>query len=293
MFKGSYTALITPFRNGRFDENAYANIIKRQIDAGSHGIVPVGTTGESPTLSHDEHQAVVRLAISEAKGKCKVMAGAGSNSTEEAVLLTQNAEKMGADAALVILPYYNKPTPNGVYLHYKEIVQATDNIPIIIYNVPGRTVIGITDELIARLNKEFPTRIVGLKDATADMARPINLHKLINPDFSMMSGEDDTAVEFNKLGGVGCISVSSNVIPKELASIQQMCLDGNFSGAETAMLKVAELHDAMFVEANPVPVKYACHLLGLCELEYRLPMCSPTDETKTKVKEVMQKLGLI
>lgn len=288
MFRGSYTALITPFRDDKFDEVAFANIVKRQIKGGTKGLVPVGTTGESPTLSHEEHNEVIRLCV-ELSGDCKVVAGSGSNSTREAILRTQYAQSVGADCALVMTPYYNKPTQEGIYRHFEAIHNNSD-IPIMIYNIPGRCVVDITDETIRRIADELP-RVKAIKDATGDLSRPTSL--AIGDGFDMLSGEDATAVEFNRLGGVGCISVTSNIVPELCAEMQNLCLAGKFDEADILQRKMDNLNDAMFCETNPIPVKYAASLLGLCSDEIRLPLCEPSDNAKAKIRNAMAELDLI
>lgn len=292
MFSGCYTALITPFKQGKFDHAAFAHLVEWQIAEGIHGLVPCGTTGESPTLSHAEHQAVVEQCVKVAKGRVKVLAGTGSNATEEAIELTQHAEKAGADGALVIAPYYNKPTPEGLYQHFKAIHDAT-RIPIVLYNVPGRCVVDMSDGLIARL-AELP-RIVGLKDATGNLERPSTLSLALGTkakDFIQISGEDSTAVAFNLQGGKGVISVTSNIAPKLCAEVQNLSLAGKWQEAIALQQKLMPLHKAMFVETSPGPVKYAASLLKLCSAEIRLPLVQPQAETKQLVAERLKQLGI-
>ena len=290
MFKGSYTALITPFKGGKVDEKAFAKFIEWQIEQGIHGLVPSGTTGESPTLSHEEHNRVISICVEVADRRVPVIAGTGSNATHEAIMMTQHAEKAGADAALIVCPYYNKPTPEGIFQHYKKIHDETD-IPIILYNVPGRTVVNMSNELIARI-AELP-RIIGIKDATGDLSRPKDLAKKAGNDFLQISGEDDTAVVFNRDGGLGVISVSSNIVPKQVAAVQDATLDGNWSEAEELQGSLQKLHAIMFCETSPGPVKYAASLLGICSEEMRLPLVPPSKENKKKIKSVMESLGLL
>jgi len=292
MFKGIITALITPFsETGAVDEQAFRKVVDYQINQGVHGLVPCGTTGESPTLSHEEHNLLVEVCVQQAKGKVPVIAGTGSNSTEEAIFLTQHAAKAGASGALVVMPYYNKPTQEGLYQHYKAIHDAT-NIPIIIYNIPGRSVVNMTDDNIARL-AELP-RIAGVKDATGDLTRPLSLtSKLKRADFSMLSGEDATALSFNASGGVGCISVTSNIAPKMCAEVQNLWFAGEITKAMQLTQKLFPLHNSMFLETNPAPVKYAASLLGLCRPDLRLPLVQISEDTKTKIKHEMSLLGLI
>lgn len=292
MFHGSYTALITPFRKGKIDESAFEALIERQIVAGTHGLVPAGTTGESPTLSHEEHNRVIELTVKVAKGRAKVMAGTGSNATSEAIMMTQHAEKMGADGALIIVPYYNKPTQEGLYQHYKAIHDAT-RIPIILYNVPGRTVVDMSNDTIARL-AELP-RIAGLKDATGKLERVTDLAKKLpkGKAFDQISGEDDNVVDYYKLGGVGCISVTSNIAPEWCASMHNHLLKKEFEAAQKIQDKLMVLHKAMFVETSPGPVKYAAHLMGLCASDIRLPLVQPEQENGLKIREVLEEVGLL
>ncbi len=292
MIKGSYTALITPFdAEGNLDEQAFEKIITHQIQAGTHGIVPCGTTGESPTISHNEHNQIIKLAIEIAGGNCQVMAGTGSNSTREAISMTQEAQEAGANSALLVVPYYNKPTQEGLYLHYKKIHDNTD-IPIILYNVPGRTITALSNDTIARLANDCE-RIVGVKDATAELERPQDLIPKINGEFFQLSGEDDSAVEFNRRGGTGCISVTANIVPDLCSKMQSLCLNGNFDEADKIQKSLVELNDAMFCETNPIPVKYAAHLMGLCSEYIRLPLTVPSDAAKAKIKTALQNLDLI
>jgi 4-hydroxy-tetrahydrodipicolinate synthase len=290
MFKGSITALATPFRNGKVDEAAFQKFVAWQIAEGINGVVPCGTTGESPTLSHDEHKRVVELCIEVAKGKVPVIAGTGSNSTDEAIDLTRHAEQAGADAALVVLPYYNKPTPEGQYQHFKAIHDAT-NIPIVIYNVPPRSVVDMSVETMARCAK-LP-RIVGVKDATADLARPIRARIAIGKDFCQLSGEDATVLPFLIQGGHGCISVTSNVAPKLTSELHAAWQKGDIDGAMTINEKLMPINDAMFCETSPGPVKFALSLLGHGTSELRLPMAPIAEASRAKVEAAMKKVGLI
>lgn len=290
MFKGSYTALITPFKGGKIDEKAFARFIEWQIEQGVHGLVPSGTTGESPTLNHNEHNQVISICVDIAKGRVPVMAGTGSNATHEAISMTQHAQKAGADAALIVVPYYNKPTPAGLYQHFKAIHDETD-IPIFLYNVPGRTVVNMSDDLVAKL-AELP-RIVGIKDATGDLSRPKYLAAKAGRDFIQFSGEDDSAVVFNREGGQGVISVTANIAPKLVAQVQKATLDGDWEKAEEIQDKLMPLHAIMFCETSPGPVKYAASLLGHCSEEMRLPLVPPGDENKAKIKAVLESLGLL
>ncbi len=290
MFKGSYTALITPFKGEGLDEDAFRRIVSWQIAEGTHGLVPVGTTGESPTLSHDEHKRVVELCIETAKGRVPVIAGAGSNSTSEAIDFARHAHKAGADAVLVVTPYYNKPTQEGLYQHYRAINDAVA-IPIIIYNIPSRSVVDMSVATMARLYEL--ENIVGVKDATANLARPSQQRLACGPDFCQLSGEDATALGFMAHGGHGCISVVSNIVPRLASDFQNACLGGDFATALKLQDQLMPLHDVMFVETNPGPVKYAASRLGLCTAETRLPMVPVTEAGKKAIDAVLVKLGLL
>jgi 4-hydroxy-tetrahydrodipicolinate synthase len=289
-FRGSFTALVTPFKNGAVDEKAFRALVGWQIAEGTNGLVPVGTTGESPTLSHDEHKRVVEWCVDEAKGRVPVVAGSGSNSTEEAVDLSRHAEKAGADAVLVVTPYYNKPTQEGLYQHYKAIDEAI-GIPIIIYNIPGRSVIDMSVDTMKRL---FELKnIAGVKDATANMVRVTQQRTEIGPDFNQLSGEDGTALGFNAHGGHGCISVTSNVAPRLCAEFQGACLRGDYATALALNDKLMPLHLALFIETNPSPAKYALSVLGRCTESVRLPLVLLEDKTKAAVRDAMVHAGLI
>lgn len=290
MFRGSCTALITPMKDGAVDAEAFQRFCAWQIEEGTDVLVPVGTTGESPTLSHEEHKRVVELCLEVAKGKRPVMAGTGSNATAEAVELTQHAQAAGADAALVVTPYYNKPTQEGLYAHYKAIHDASD-IPIFIYNIPGRSVIDMTVETMARLS-ELP-RIVGVKDASNDLNRPTLTRLASGPGFCQLSGEDGTIMAFLGAGGHGCISVTSNVAPGLLSQMHKAWQAGAFEEALGLHDRLQPLHKALFVESSPAPVKYAASLLGLCRNELRLPLVTVRPETETRVREAMVSAGLI
>ena len=293
MFKGSNVALITPFKNDRLDEESYIKLIHFQIDNGTSGLVPAGTTGESPTLSHEEHQKVIDLCIKESNGKIPVIAGTGSNSTAEAISLTKHAEKAGADGALIVTPYYNKPTQEGLYQHYKSINDQC-GIPIIIYNIPGRSVIDMSVDTMARLYEL--KNIVGVKDATGNLDRVNQQLEKMGKDFIQLTGNDDNALEFNKRGGVGAISVTANVAPKLCSEFQKFSkLDDASSLKEAKKLdeKLQPLHHSLFVESNPSPVQYAAKLLGLCEDDVRLPLVKITDSTKEIVKKALHSANLI
>jgi 4-hydroxy-tetrahydrodipicolinate synthase len=293
MFKGSNVALITPFKDNILDEESYIKLIHFHIDNGTNGLVPAGTTGESPTLSHDEHQRVIDLCIKESSGKIPVIAGTGSNSTEEAISLTTHAEKAGANAALIVTPYYNKPTQEGLYQHYKAINDKC-GIPIIIYNIPGRSVIDMTVDTMARL---FELKnIVGVKDATGDLNRVNQTLEKMGKDFIQLTGNDDNAFEFNKRGGVGTISVTANIAPKLCSDFQKFSksdTDNEMKEAERLDKILQPVHHSMFVESNPSPVKYAAKLLGLCDDNVRLPLVKVTETTKEIVKKALQFAKLI
>jgi 4-hydroxy-tetrahydrodipicolinate synthase len=289
-FKGSLTALITPFRNGRVDEEAFVDFVSWQIAEGSHGLVPCGTTGESPTLSHEEHRHVVELCVKAANGRVPVIAGTGSNATSEAIALTEHAARVGADAALVVTPYYNKPTQEGLFRHYKAVAERAD-IPIFIYNIPGRSVIDISVETLRRL-AEIPN-IVGIKDATANLARASLQRARLGKDFIQLSGEDATALGFMAHGGAGCISVTSNVAPRLCAEFQEACLAGNFARALALQDKLMPLHDALFCEASPAPVKFAASLLGRIRNELRLPLVPASAMAEERVREAMRHAGIL
>ncbi len=290
MFKGSFTALITPFRDNAVDEEAFARICDWQINEGTHGLVPVGTTGESPTLNHDEHKRVVELAIRTAAGRVPVIAGAGSNSTAEAVDFARHAESAGASGLLVVTPYYNKPTQEGLYQHFKAVNDAV-GIPIIIYNIPGRSVVDMSVATMARLYEL--KNIAGVKDATANMARVSQQRAAMGPDFIQLSGEDATALGFMAHGGHGCISVTSNVAPRLCAEFQNACLAGDYATALSLQDRLMPLHENLFLETNPSPAKYALWRLGFCEADARLPLVPLQDATKQAVEQAMIKAGLI
>ena len=290
MFRGSICALITPFRNGEIDESAFESFVDWQIDQGTHGVVPCGTTGESPTLSHAEHMRVTEICIGVAKGRVPVIAGAGSNSTEEAIQLTRHAKDAGADAALVVTPYYNKPTQEGLYQHYKALNDAVD-LPIIIYNIPGRSVIDMTVETMARLAK-LPN-IVGVKDATADVSRATKQRLAAGTDFCQLSGEDVTQVGFLAQGGHGCITVTANVAPKDMAEMHDAWEERAFDRVEAINDRLMPLHEALFCETSPGPVKYGASLLGKSTTEVRLPLCEIADSSKERVETAMRSAGLL
>ena len=294
MFKGSIVALITPFKDSNLDEEAFISIIHYHLKNGTNGLVPGGTTGESPTITHDEHKKIIVISVKESNGKIPVIAGTGSNSTDEAISLTKFAEKAGADAALVVTPYYNKPTQEGLYHHYKAI---NDNcgIPIIIYNIPPRSVVDMSVDTMARL---FELKnIIGVKDATANLDRVTQQKNKMGDKFVQLSGEDGTALEFNLRGGNGCISVTANIAPKLCSEFQEASLAKNnnnlISKAKQINEKLLPLHNSLFIESNPSPVKYGASLLGLCSEEVRLPLVKTTTPTKKIVKSAMSKAGLL
>jgi 4-hydroxy-tetrahydrodipicolinate synthase len=290
MFKGSFTALITPFKNGKLDEEAFQHFIEWQINEGTHGLVPAGTTGESPTLDYDEHKRVIELAVETAKGRVPVIAGTGSNSTDEAIELTEYAAKVGADAVLIVTPYYNKPTQEGLYQHYKAINDAVA-IPIVIYNIPGRSVVDMTVDTMTRC---FALKnVVGVKYATANLARTSQQRLAMGPEFNLLSGEDATALGFMAHGGHGCISVASNIAPRLCADFQNACLAGDYKTALALQDRLMPLHDAMFCEANPGPVKYAASRLGLCEAGMRLPLVPISQASQRIVDAALARVGLV
>ena len=289
-FRGSFTALVTPFINGSVDEKAFRGLIDWQIKEGTSGLVPVGTTGESPTLSHDEHRQVVEWCVDQADSRVPVVAGSGSNSTAEAIELSRHAEKAGADAVLIVTPYYNKPTQQGLYQHFKTINDAI-GIPIIIYNIPGRSVVDMSVDTMKRLYEL--KNIAGVKDATANVLRVSQQRAEIGPDFNQLSGEDSTCLGFMAHGGHGCISVTSNVAPRLCAEFQGACLKGDYAAALKLQDKLLPLHQHLFIETNPSPVKYALSLLGKCSDLVRLPMVPLSDKSKAVVREAMVHAGLI
>jgi 4-hydroxy-tetrahydrodipicolinate synthase len=289
-FQGSFTALVTPFKNGSLDEGAFRGLVDWQLAEGTNGLVPVGTTGESPTLSHKEHQQVVEWCIEQVRGRAPVIAGAGSNSTAEAIAMSRDAEKAGADAVLVVTPYYNKPTQEGLYQHFKAINDAI-GIPIIIYNIPSRSVIDMSVDTMKRL---FELKnIAGVKDATASMVRVSQQRQAMGAGFNQLSGEDATALGFNAHGGHGCISVTANVAPRLCAEFQGACRKGDFAAALKLQDKLMPLHNALFIETNPAPAKYALSVLGKCDETVRLPMVPVSEKTRAAVREAMVHAGLI
>ena len=290
MFKGVFTALVTPFKNGSLDEEAYKSFIDFQIDSGIHGLVPVGTTGESPTVSHNEHKFAVEVCINQASKRVPIIAGTGSNNTAEAIELTNHAEEKGADAALVVTPYYNKPNQEGLYAHYKSICNNSD-IPIIIYNIPGRSIV---DMNIDTMNRLFQLKnIIGVKDATSDIPRVHYTKKIIGENFNQLSGEDATTLAYMNYGGHGSISVTSNIAPKLSAKFMNLCLDQKYQEASEVNDKLMKLHACLFLEPSPGPVKYAAEKLGLMSGELRLPLVEITQSTKNRVDEALKYASLI
>ena len=291
MFSGSITALVTPFnQDGSLDEDSFVKHINWQIENRTNGLVPVGTTGESPTLSHDEHKRVVELCVEVVKKRVPVIAGAGSNNTEEAIDFLEHASSVGADAGLIVTPYYNKPTQEGMYQHFK-VLNDVSNIPLLIYNIPGRCIVDMSIETMTRLSKL--KNIVGVKDATADLSRTSLQRHAIGKDFIQLSGEDMTALALMAHGGHGCISVTSNVAPKLCADFQKACLMKDYDNALELQDKLTPLHKALFIETSPGPVKYALSLLGFCNDVVRLPLVNISSDTKRAVKEAMEFAGLI
>lgn len=288
-FRGSIPALITPMKDGVVDEAAFRRLVRWQLAQGSDGLVPCGTTGESPTLSHAEHMRVIDITLEETDGRVPVIAGAGSNSTSEAIMLTKHAKEVGADAVLSVTGYYNKPSQEGLYRHYASIAEAVD-IPIILYNIPARAIVEISVETMARL-AQIPN-IIGVKDATANLARPIRERNACGPDWVQLSGEDGTALGYMASGAQGCISVTANVAPKLCSQFQKACREGNWTRALELQLKLMPLHDAMFCEPSPGPVKYAVSQLGFCTADVRLPMMAATEPAQARVRAAMEQVGV-
>ena len=288
--KGSLTALVTPFKNGKVDEDAFRALVDWQIAEGTQGLVPCGTTGESPTLSHEDHARVIEICVEQARGRVPVIAGAGSNSTDEAIMRTRHAREVGCDAVLHVTGYYNKPNQEGQYRHFMAIAEGVD-IPVILYNIPGRAVVGINVETMVRLSKH--KNIIGVKDATADLNRPSRERLACGKNWLLLSGEDGTALGYNAHGGVGCISVTANVAPRLCAEFQAACAAGDYAKAREYQDRLMPLHDAMFCETNPGPVKYAVSLLGKCSEDMRLPMVAPADAARAQIKKAMQDCGLL
>ena len=290
LFHSSYTALLTPFKDNKVDYSSYKELIDFQINNGTHGLVPVGTTGESPTLSHDEHKKLIEVCIEQSNGRVPVIAGAGSNSTSEAVDFVKHACSAGADGLLVVTPYYNKPTQSGLLAHYNELIKHSSK-PIIIYDIPGRSVIQMTDETMAKLaQNQF---IVGVKDATADLTRPTRLQNIIGDNFIQLSGEDGTALAYLAAGGHGCISVTANIAPNLLSKMHNAWKQGDINNAQEINKKLMPLHDALFCETSPGPLKYAASLLGICSSDARLPIVEIEEDSKLKVKNALKQTGMI
>ena len=290
-FTGSYTALITPFSNGKVDEAAFRKLVDFQIENGTHGLVPVGTTGESPTLSHEEHDRVVEMCIEQAAGRVPVIAGAGSNSTAEAVRLAKHAAAAGADGVLIVSPYYNKPTQDGLYRHFTAVAQAVD-VAVIVYDIPGRSIVRVNDDTLARMAADYPN-IAGIKDATTDVGRPPRITNALGGGFAQLSGEDATTLPYLAGGGHGAISVTSNIAPRQMADMHNAWQAGDVATAQQINNRMIEVHDAMFCEASPGPVKYAAELLGICSSETRLPLCEIADASKARVESALRGAGLM
>ncbi|MGN6157800.1 MAG: 4-hydroxy-tetrahydrodipicolinate synthase [Devosia sp.] len=291
MLRGSITALITPFKDGAVDEKTFSAFVDWQIKEGSHGLVPMGTTGESPTVTHEEQRRVIEIAVEVAERRVPVVAGAGSNSTDEAISLTRFAEDIGADAVLSVVPYYNKPTQEGLFQHFSAVAKAT-SLPVVLYSVPGRTVVDIAVDTMARL-RDAHANIIGVKDATASMEKASMTRAKLGPDFILLSGEDMTALGFMAHGGHGCISVTSNVAPKLCAQFQNACMQGNFSAALMLQDKLVPLHKSLFLENNPGGIKYAASKLGLCANEFRLPVVPVTKSNEQAIDSAMAHAGLL
>lgn len=290
-FKGVNTALITPFKDGQIDRIALRDLVNWQIQQGVHGLVPVGTTGESPTLSHEEHDEVIEITVTEAAGRVPVIAGAGSNNTSEAIRLAKHAEEVGANAVLIVSPYYNKPTQQGLKAHFLSIADELSSIPLIVYDIPGRSIVSVEDELLAELAKH--KNIIGIKDATGDAARPARLSNLIGDDFCQLSGDDATAFSYLASGGHGMISVVSNVAPKLYSDMYNSFCAGDIKTGMEINKKLMALHDGLFCEASPAPVKYAAERLRLCKSELRLPLVSVSDEAKSIIDKALALAGLV
>lgn len=290
MFSGAFTAIVTPFKNGSVDEAAYKELIRFNIEGGVSGIVPCGTTGESPTLSHDEHKRVIEIAVKEVAGQVKVIAGTGSNSTDEAVELTLHAKKIGADAALMVSPYYNKPTQEGLYRHFSKVAEASD-MPVVLYNIQGRTAVNIENATVARLSK-LPN-IVGVKEASGNILQMSEVIRLCGPDFDVLSGDDQMTFPLMALGGKGVISVVTNIIPDKMSTLVGHMLAGRVNEARLLHFEIFELCQAMFIETNPIPVKAALALMGKVQMEFRLPLCEPAPASLERLRGVLHNYGLV
>ncbi|HTP77362.1 MAG TPA: 4-hydroxy-tetrahydrodipicolinate synthase [Rhizomicrobium sp.] len=287
--KGSIPALITPMQDGKVDERAFRSLVAWQIEQGSHGLVPCGTTGESPTLSHEEHMRVVEICVDEANGRVPVIAGAGSNSTSEAIMLSRHAKKVGADAVLSVTGYYNRPSQEGLYRHFAAVAEAVD-IPILLYNIPGRAIVDISVETMARLSRI--ANIIGVKDATANLMRPTRERAACGKNWRLISGEDGTALGYMAHGGHGCISVTANIAPRLCADFQNACMKGDFQTALTLQDRLMPVHDAMFIEPSPAPVKFAASLLGICRDEVRLPLVPATEPARATIRAALASAGI-
>jgi len=293
MFTGCYTALVTPFtKNGAVDEACFKDLVEAQIAGGVDGLVPCGTTGESPTLSHEEHNHVIELVVKFAAGRCKIIAGTGSNSTDEAIQMTSHAKKVGADASLQVAPYYNKPTQAGLYAHFRTIAEACD-IPLVLYNVPGRCGVDIANDTMARLRRDLPKHIVGLKEATGNVDRVSQMRALVDRDFCILSGDDSLTLSMMAIGAQGVISVASNVMPREVTDLTHAALKGDYERAGRIHAKLFPLFKDLFIETNPIPVKAALALMGQIEEAYRLPLLSMTENNKAQLKKTLVALKLV
>jgi 4-hydroxy-tetrahydrodipicolinate synthase len=292
MFKGSFVALITPFAGGKVDEKRFQDFVDWQIKEGTHGLVPVGTTGESPTLSHEEHNHVIDLVVKFAAGRCRVIAGTGSNSTDEAIIMTRHAKDAGADASLQVAPYYNKPTQAGLYAHFRKIAE-DGGLPVIIYNIPGRCGVDVANDTMARLHRDMPDKIVGLKEATGNVDRVSQMRQLVDKDFCILSGDDSLTLPMMAVGAVGVISVASNVAPGEVAAMVRLALAGDFAAAGKQHAKLFPLFKDLFIETNPIPVKAALAMMGQIEEAYRLPLVPMADANKATLRKTLTALGLV
>lgn len=290
MFSGAFTAVVTPFKDGQIDEAALKRLIRFGIDGGVSGFVPCGTTGESPTLSHEEHNRVIELVVKEVAGQVKVIAGTGSNSTQEAIELTRHAKKVGADAGLLVNPYYNKPTQEGLYRHFSSIAQAVD-MPLVLYNIPGRTAINVATPTMVKLSK-IPN-IVGVKEASGDIMQMSEVIRLCGPEFDVLSGDDQMTFPMLALGGKGVVSVVTNIIPTKMSNLVKNVLDGDIESARSAHFEIFELCRAVFLETNPIPIKAALALMGMIEPEYRLPLCPLSAANQETLKVTLEQYGLI
>ncbi|HUI05818.1 MAG TPA: 4-hydroxy-tetrahydrodipicolinate synthase [Verrucomicrobiae bacterium] len=294
MFTGAYTALVTPFtkKGGQVDEPRLRDLVEQQVAAGIDGLVPCGTTGESPTLSHEEHNHVIELVVKFAAGRCKVIAGTGSNSTDEAIFMTQHAKKVGADATLQVAPYYNKPTQAGLYAHFRKIAE-DGGLPVVLYNIPGRCGVDIANETMARLRRDLPGKIVGLKEATGNVDRVSQLRGLVDRDFCIVSGDDSLTLPMMSVGAVGVISVASNVVPREVTELTHAALKGDFERAGRIHAKLFPVFKDLFIETNPIPVKAALAMMGVIDEAYRLPLVPMSDGNRAQLRKTLQALGLV